>query len=173
MKVKQLLELMKNMTTFTNCSNKKVEGYIDEYSFYVNNSKIDLSEKLEDEIMYIRYINTVDKKISLEFCDSAERNNDRVALEELLNALSKTYFNSKDGEWIVTKFTNEYIPIEITIRKKTGNERVFWKGTNINNYRRTIPFAWDILKNLIVEEITEINYEKEYVLRIIVNGEEN
>ena len=172
MKVKQLLELMKNMTTFVNCGNKNYEAYIDEYSFYVNNSKIDLSENLEDEIRYIKSINPVRKIIHLESCDSAEINNDTVALEELLNALSKTIFIN---DWLNNeKFTDKNIPIEITISKKTGNEKVFWKGTNINNYRRTKPFAWDILKNLIVEEITEINYEKEYVLKIVVNGmEEN
>lgn len=172
MKVKQLLELMKDMTTFGNREKKNHEAYIGEYTFNNRNGDLlNLSEELEKEIINIININLLRKTIKLELFDSTMNSNDKVSLKDLLDVLSHTEFLCT---WLCdVKFCGRDIPIEITVRRSTGNEKVFWKGTDMNVYGRCKPFAWDKLQNLIVEEITEINFEKEYVLRIIVNGEEN
>ena len=171
---KQLLELLQNTTTFTVYEQKEVEGSLEKIGFYTSGffgKMFSLNELEEIQNLQILKIDLRSNRIEIEELDSQPNNSNFVTIENLLETIKSvrvenTLQISSCTSRTISICNSKDIPIEITVKTARGNENIYLFGANLDAPGKKKPYGWNRVKDLIVEEITEINSSKKFVLRI-------
>ena len=161
---KQLLELLQNTTTFTTYNGKIVEATLENYTFYLDDNYTSLEKIEECQNISINSIDIYSRTLRLITNDEQPSDKNQVTIEQLLESMRNMtiYYELYANNTI----RSDKISIEITVKTSRGNEKIYWFGTNMNVPGKKKPYGWNRVKDLIVEEITEINSSKKFVLRI-------
>ena len=169
MKVKQFIELLKNVNIFK----KTGDGYIEkEYSdllisietdcdkeinFKVSNLNKEIENEIENlEVNNIKYLFNYSNYIGLKAMEKEHYEEEKVTVGELLGTLKSAIV-----------FGNNTTPVEVIIKSKNGNKKWSWPELDIERYGTIMPWGWESLKKLEVESISEINSEKKFKIKII------
>lgn len=171
MKVKQFIELFKNVNIFK----KTCDGYVEkEYSdllfsietesdkeinFKVSslNENKEIENKIENlEVNNIIYLFNYCNYIRLKAMEKENTQEENITVGELLRVLKSAIV-----------FGNNTTPVEVIIKSKNGNKKWNWPELDIEKYGSIMPWGWESLKKLEVKSISEINSEKKYKIKII------